>query len=152
MDSLYKYKGNYPQGPSSTGIRLWHVDGRLLKSPYSSISQITTNPKINGYGTTHAMSNTYEDDDYGSPLGSSYHDYNILQLIRDNTGTTYYPSSDISNTDLFTSGESFSMSKYSSQFVKGTNINKGKALGWSFSVTISGSGESATATINLVRS
>ena len=152
MDSLYKYSGSYPQGPSSTGIRLWHVDARLLKSPYSSISNITTNPKINYYGTTHAMSNTYDDEDYGSPLGSSYYDYNLLQLIRDNTGATYRPSGELSNSDLFVNGESFSMSKYSSQFVKGTNINKGKALGWSFSVTINGSGESATATINLVRS
>lgn len=159
LDSTYSY-ASYQSGPTGTGIRLWHIDARLLhvesKSSYDyvySASNITTNPNYNSnYGVYHAMSNTYNDADYGSVLGSSYYKYNILELIRNSTSAQTPSSSYISNSDLFGNGSSFNTSTYSKQFANsGGKLNSSKTLGWSFSVTISGSGENAVATVNLVR-
>ncbi len=148
FDSTYQY-GNYPLGPSISGIRLWHVDARLVY--YASESSTPTSKNITtdltkGIGVTHAMTNSYEyknnyssyDDDSGSdylsPLGKGYYDYNLLQLIRNNSKETYRPSSTLSSGDLFTEGDSFSMKSYSLQFVNGTKLNNGYALGWTFNV------------------
>lgn len=160
LDSDYTYMSRYPKGPSATGIRVWHIDARLVQCTevdsdgypvYSSTAK--TNPTINKgyeYGVTHMMSNTYWKSSvagYCSPLGQSYANYNILQLIRNDTSTNYKPTDDFSTSSLFRSGSSFSMSDYSKQFVKSGKLNANKALGWDFSVEINGSGESATATV-----
>ena len=155
FDSAHQYLDAYPQGPSQTGIRLWHVDSRLQYFSGSwnySINNLTTDAHHYSkyHGVDLAFSNTY-DGDHMTPLGSSYADYNVLQLIRNNTSETYRPTSSLSNASLFGDGSSFDMSTYRSQFVKSTLLNNGKTLGWSFSVAIEGSGANATATINLVR-
>ena len=87
------------------------------------------------------MSNSYYDgteetEGYLAPLGEGNYNYNILQLIRNNTNATYKPSSesDLSKNDLFKKGESFSMSKFSRQFVNGARLNDKSDLGFSFSV------------------
>jgi len=134
FDSDHQYSSRYPQGPSVPGIRLWHIDARLTNylGGEDFSTSLTTNPKTNY--VTHAMSNTYDDEDYGSPLGEDYYDYNILQLIRNSSTIDYHPTSNLSESSLFKTGSSFNMSTYSKQFVKGTTLNNGKALGWSFSV------------------
>ena len=149
FDSDYSYRGGYPQGPSTPGIRLWHIDARLTYaiSDESWSTNLKTNP---GYGNVyHAMSNTYDDSDYGSVLGSDYYDYNILQLIRNNYSSDYRPSDELSASALFTKSKgSFSMSSFSGQFVNSGKMNDNKALGWSFTIT---SLSSTSATINLVK-
>ena len=85
------------------GIRLWHVDARLLysKSTVFNANSFTTNPKIEGYKVIQMMSNTYygiQGRDYISQLGSSYADYNILQLIRNDEIETGRP---LNNLDSF---------------------------------------------------
>ncbi len=156
MDSTYTYNDNYPLGPSTTGIRLWHVDARLTTySGYSYSKSLHSNVSLNNI--YHAMSNTYykagdSSTSYISPLGQSYANYNLLQLIRNNTAETFKPTADFSAGNLFTNGQSFSMSTYGSQFVNNGKLNSNTNLGWSFSVVITGSGASATATITLTRS
>jgi len=154
MDSTYTYSSNYPKGPSSTGIRLWHVDSRLTTYASNKFSTtLTSNAGASNIYT--AMSNTYyksgDSNSYISVLGQSYANYNLLQLIRNSTSATYSPTTSLSNADLFTNGQSFAMSTYNKQFVNGTSLNSGASLGWSFSVSITGSGASATATITLTR-
>lgn len=144
FDSQYQYGGAYPLGPSTPGIRLWHIDARLVSYTTNDWS---TNP--NDGGVMHAMSNTYEGSDHSSPLGDGYYDYNILQLIRNDTSETYHTSSVLSSSDLFKQGNSYSQATYSSQFVDGTKMNNGSALGWSFSVT---SLSSTSATIKVTKS
>ncbi|MCR5079488.1 MAG: Ig-like domain-containing protein [Bacilli bacterium] len=155
FDSTYQYMGRYPMGPNKAGIRLWHVDARLVgfNSSSASIKNITTDCYDSSYrhGVCHAFSNTYDDEKYGSILGTSYSNYNLLQLIRNDTKETYTPTDALSASDLFVDGDSFGMSTYSKQFVKGTTLNSGASLGWEFDVSISGSGEDATATINLIK-
>ena len=98
-----------------------------------------------------AFSNSYNSADYGSPLGSSYYDYNLLQLIRENTTSTYRPKDNLSAGSLFCDGSFFDMASYQKKFVKGEKMNSGVNLGWSFNVSIEGSGEDAVATIDLIK-
>ncbi|MCR5348063.1 MAG: hypothetical protein K6E59_00405, partial [Bacilli bacterium] len=146
MDVQYGYSGG-GRGPSSTGIRLWHVDARLtyctkLDSegyPVFSMSNLTSDPERGDscYGVTPAFSNTVEDEDYGGLSDN----YNVLRLVRNNTSAAVHNKKFIANSDLFGNGSSFSMNTYKSQFYNKTKLNSNVELGWSFSVAISGSGE-----------
>ena len=156
FDTTYQYSGAYPTGSKVAGIRLWHVDARLIYTiDGETIAGFTTNPNISTGLVMHAMSNTYNDGksqtkDYLSPLGSGYYNYNILQLIRNNTTVDYKPSRDkyaFSSSSLFVSGSTFTMSTYSKQFVNSGKLNSKKDLGFSFTVNSIGS-ENASITIN----
>lgn len=150
FDSIHQYGGGYPKGPTVPGIRLWHVDARLtryLSGGYQTT--LSTDPTISSVYS--AMSNTYyssEAADYISPLGSSYADYNLLQLIRNNSSEDYTPTADLTASNLFTSGQSFSMSNVAGQFVNSGKLNSNINLGWSFTVD---SLSSSSATITLSR-
>ena len=141
FDSKHTYRDNYPDGSSIPGIRLWHVDARLTENGQFSESSITTIPSGS---VTHLMSNSYGGDN-ASPYGVNY---NILQLIRKDTSATYRPNDNFNDGNIFKAGDSFNMSTYSSQFVKGNKMNDGKALGWSFTVN---SLNEAGATITLTK-
>lgn len=150
LDSTYTYSGSYPLGPSTTGIRLWHVDARLTTYSGSSYStSLHSNASTNSI--CHAMSNTYAPSDYISPLGTTYANYNLLQLIRNNSSEDFTPTANFTANDLFKNGQSFNMTNVAKQFVNSGKLNSNINLGWSFSVAITGSGASATATITLVR-
>lgn len=127
FDTTYTYLDNYPDGSSVPGIRLWHVDARLTKNGSFTESSITTIPTDN---VTHLMSNSYGEDS-GSPYGVNY---NLLQLIRNDTSITYRPYDNFNDGNIFKAGDSFNMSTFASQFVKGDKMNDGKALGWSFTI------------------
>ncbi len=168
MDCNYVYSKTI-SGPKSIGIRLWHVDARLtycsnykttyidgekVNLPVFSANNITTNTKDSKatYGVTHAFSNTYNDEDYGSPLGRSYYNYNILQLIRRNTMEDLTTKEEITSSDLFVSG-SYDLSKYSDQFVNSSpfKMNNGSYASWNIKISISGSGNDAIAKIDIVK-
>ena len=160
LDSTYSYS-NYATGPSSSGIRVWHVDTRLAYLTYAQMqdqnadfvaSQLTSDPTLENCGVTLAFSNTYyssETEDYVSVLGKKYADYNQLQLIRNDETATHQCDMFVSNADLFRDGESFSMSTFSNQFMKKGKMNSGESLGWSFSVDIQGSGKNAVAELKI---
>ncbi len=137
FDSLYKRQYS-PLGPSDVGIRLWHVDARLLYSQNGfSANRITTNPNC-GYLVDHLTSNTYYSEaakSYASPLGKDYADYNLLQLIRNGENETNYSLTSISNDSLFKEGDTFSLEKFYKQFVNSDKLNNGTNLSWSFTVT-----------------
>lgn len=143
FDTTYKYMKqygkNYPTATHEYGIRLWHVDARLLYTNSGEFSayKTTTNPKIMTGRVAMMMSNTYaggDADDYCSVLGTSYANYNLLQMIRNNTSANYKPKDSLSSSSLFKAGDTFSMSKYSKQFVNSGKLNSQKDLGFSFEV------------------
>ena len=147
--------GGYGAGPSEVGLRVWHVDARLL---YYEADEVADESRLTSdalkrcyYGVEHAFSNTYGNTNYGSALGSDYDDFDLLHLVRNSTSSSFKTRSSLSNRDLFRDGSSFSMSQYSKQFPKGTVLNNGLELGWSFSVEIFGTGENSTAVIHLIK-
>lgn len=138
---MKQYGKNYPTGTHDYGIRLWHVDARLVYTMTGefSASKVTTNPKIASGRVALMMSNTYYDGDdyseaYCSVLGTSYANYNVLQMIRNNTSATYKPKDMFSSSSLFKAGSFFSMSKYSKQFVNSGKLNSKTDLGFTFEV------------------
>ena len=139
FDSTYQYTSSmYPKGPKAMGIRLWHVDDRLFYESRNSY-KITTNPNDPLHNVAEAFSNTYDDgsgdmDDYLSPLGSSYYNFNQLQLIRNSTTATYKPTDDFTANSLFKAGNTFNMNTYKSQFVKSGKLNQNIDLGYTFAV------------------
>ena len=145
LDSTYKYMAtsgkDYPIGPVEYGIRVWHVDARLLYTTTGewSANKITTNPKHSPGRVAIMMSNTYAGggaDSYISVLGAGYANYNLLQMIRNNISTTYKPAKNdfFNSNSLFKANDTFSMSRYASQFVNGKKLNNNSELGFSFTV------------------
>lgn len=150
LDSDYQYRGYYPQGPSFSGIRLWHVDARLCQVDYSGYPNI----QYCNQGTSDAtLSNVYlmNNNNYAgtrvSEANNGHTYWNLLQLIRDNIHEDYKATDSLTASDLFVAGESFNFNDYSGQFYQNT-FNNGAACNWSFTVNSLNS-SSATITITL---
>ena len=159
FDCTYAYEGDTQlKGPNAVGIRLWHVNSTLVyvyNGDYGTLPSgdvdFTSDVHHSGEGVTQAFTNTVGDEDYGSPLGSGYDDYNLLRLIRNNTGAPLHSYEYFNAASLFGDGSSFSMEKYKSQFANAAALDSGEDLGWSFEVSISGTGDDAVATITLTQ-
>ncbi len=147
LDAYHPLSGHYPSGVTNTGIRVWHVDARLITVDSRGYINSNLTSNVAEGNVTHAFSNTYSSK--ASPLGSSYQNYNLLQYIRNDRSSTYLPRDYISNENMFYNGDTFSMSTSLEQFVKGNKLNSGVSLGWGFKVGIEGEGEDAVATITL---
>ena len=138
-DHLHQYQGYRPTGPNECGIRLWHVDARLVYDSMKDASKITCDPTIATSKVMHMMSNTYGGGDakaYTSPLGSAFTKYNLLQLIRNEVTETYQPNNNFDKYSLFKNGDKFSMNTFGKQFPNSAKLNQNKVLGWTFSVEI----------------
>ena len=152
LDTTHHYMSasgkGYPKGSQEKGIRLWHVDARLLYSTSKNFSpsRISTTTD-NGLGNkvTLLNSNTYvdgnkikSDSDYVSPLArtdSKYASYNLLQMIHNNKNATHESRASLNNSDpLFKADDVFSMSEYGKQFVNQGKFNSDKELGFTFKV------------------
>ena len=135
---------SYPEGTKERGIRLWHVDARLLYSTNKTFNSanITSNACIPSYKVTLMASNTYfdgnnRDSEYLSPLAAediNYCNYNILQLIRNRKSATYLEKDNLNMSMLFKKDDEFTMSEYNRQFVNAGKLNSNVDLGFSFKV------------------
>ena len=139
FDTKYGYKFGYPRGVDSVGVRLWHIDARLIRitDVNNASTYKVTNTFEDGYGYYHAFSNTrYSSSsaDHASPLGPSYSSHNILYLVRNSKTMTYSTSKAFNKDDLFKKGDSFDASTFKKQFPKGTKFDNGEEINWSFSV------------------
>ena len=135
FDCANRYSGAYPLGPLTTGIRLWHVDARLIVgSGRTGHIKFTNNPQNPEGRVQHAFSNTYSTDSYGTPLGENYINYNLLQLIRSRDSISYKTKYMLNMEDLFYVGDTFSINQFQKQFIKENDLNAENKFGWSFTV------------------
>ncbi len=144
FDSDYSYS-QYDRGPTDIGIRVWHVDARLMYATGIKHSwqgdeiiwsdDFISDPTYSGtdYGVYHVMANSYGGG-YASFKGSSYYNFNLLQFIRNDKDEDYKPKNQMTNSDLFKQGDTFTMSYYANQFYKTGKMNNNQDLGWSFTV------------------
>lgn len=160
FDCIHQYDNNYPLGPNSIGIRLWHVDARLFTTTNKFLTDVNTS-----YYFYTAFNNTYlnysESEDRGRDSFSfeisrkeDYQRFNQLHLIRSDVTKGYLSKADLSAADLFTVNTSFDMTTYSSQFYKNNGkLNSGLSLGWSFYVKniTNVTGDIYSATIRLTK-
>ena len=156
FDCAHTYN-NTLKGSSSSGIRLWHVDARLLyyNDDTPRASNITTDPRQSCYyGVVTAFSNTYNDgtsdvSGYLSHLGGDYCNFNLLQLIHNDTTVNAKNKKTFSGNSLFKAGNSFSMSQYGKQFHKTGKLDSNIDLGFTFEVDSINS-EYATVTVTKI--
>ena len=145
FDTTYPYmksaRKSYPTATKNPGIRLWHVDARLLytRTGEWSINNVATNPNDVTGRVTLMMANTFYDNTeeslgYCSPLGPDYANFNLLQVIRNDKTATYKSKYYLKDSDLFHMGDSFSMDSYKKQFVNSNKLNSNKSLGFTFTV------------------
>ena len=142
FDTDHRYYSNTnPKGVDRAGIRLWHVDSRLIYRTQGGwnetgiTTEITNEHEYRLLCTNNSPTNDPNVDT--SPLSGrgNYARYRLLQLVRKMDRHLPMPSSGLFKAaDLFYQGETFSMEDYSSSFVERGRLNSGKALGWSFSV------------------
>lgn len=157
LDSIRKYSQSSPTGSLYSGIRVWHVDSRLIYSTshrYVNGEDIYTFEKSTHIrkgrnyivGCTNTTVAGTEEDKYCSK-DPTLRNYKLLELIKQNdTGHTKY-NSYFDSYSLFGRGSTFS-TNYKSYFVNSINkediiFNNGLTFNWSFEVT-SLSNESAT--------
>lgn len=157
FDTDNAYCGSYPQGSSSVGVRMWHVDARLYnRASFTKFySDATTKSSAVAFTNTYYCNEAdlkYVTDLYS--VNEKYADFNLLQLIRNNVTTTYKPTTVFSGNDLFKAGSSFNILKYASQFYNGSRLNNGVSFPWSFEVKEISTNESGEtyAKISLTRS
>lgn len=158
FDATYTWRhSDVYKGALTAGIRIWHVDARLIKATVSSgvvswsADEFYTDPTVGKTDT--AFTNSWEIDGRISALGAAYKDYSLLFAVRNNKETTFTPDrgSNFSADTMFYAGDTFDVPAYSSQFVNGTKLNGGGDLGWSVGIEkISGNAiVGYTAKINL---
>ena len=119
---------------------------------FGSVNDPKSNFVIPTKNCDFMMSNTYSGgyaSAYTSVCGEKYANYNLLQLIRNNSSVNYKPKNFFDSNSLYKDGSTFEMSKVAKQFVNTGKLNSGKQLGWSFSVSLSGYGENTLGNISL---
>lgn len=133
QDSSYLYNVGYPKGPTQYGIRVWHVDARLIQdyNPNSS-SYLLTNTIEKNHDYLMAMSNS-TDSEYGSVI-KSFNEYKLLHLLQQQNVNTFKNGSFFSSKDLWLQGDSFSMEEYKTFFVNAGRLNSNKYLNFSFNI------------------
>lgn len=100
---------------NTVGIRMWHVDKRLLKE---GVSGYVTDPNL---GNVREMSNntpTLLDEEYQNNLE--------VYLIRNDEEYDWHTASSMDKTHFFQTNDVFTMSKYQSQFANSTKLNNGQ--------------------------
>lgn len=151
FDSTYQYFGGYPKGPNKVGIRLWHVDSRLvdvikyssntLKYKEYNIVAAPTDGMVIDYATNNS---TYVKGQYGnrSVKYAGKHEYVQLQGLRRNymlldlngelIDEDDFRQETLMESDLFIEGDYFSLHNYREQFVEENYLNSLEKLGWDF--------------------
>lgn len=157
QDSHVTYANGY-RGPSSPGIRIFHVDARIVgvKMSVDSFNQYSYTGSyltdlddfsINWYGDTFYMvgaSNINKDSDIAPES------FDLINMI-DASGINIYSNGGYAtNSSLFKAGSSFTMDKFGRRFFPNqTTMNNGEEFPWKISID-SVSDTSATVSITAV--
>ena len=106
------------------GVRIWHVDARLLNSS----GEFTTNPNTYG-GVVMGASNSYDVEDT-----SICKEFVELELVRNNVEAELRTLTYNKASDYFYSGDTFDMATFYKQFANGTKLDSGLDLGWTIKI------------------
>jgi M6 family metalloprotease-like protein len=137
LDSTTKYSYD-PQGYTTAGVRLMHIDSRISKCTYDSSGKVTASTFITGTPTTLPSSSTVackvaQDNTPSRRLGQAKtQGLNLATLIQAGhpSNTLQYGLNKGDNKNLFTTGSSFDQTTHSSFFAKKTTFDNGSAFGY----------------------
>ena len=131
FDSHNDTFGGYPMGTKDIGLRVYHVDCRLY-GVYNGYLQGYATSINSGYLYLVAATNTTSGD-HVSQISEAVN-YRQVHLLSQ-SGTDRMKNKQMFNSvDLFTEGDTFSMSDYSSFFYNKGKFNDNSTLGFSFYV------------------
>ena len=134
-DCLYQYHGEYPKGPNSRGIRIWHVDSRLSQRTTSGWVTTNTIDRGNGIYTLGCTNTTYsKEQESHCSVDTRLRSYHLLDLIRQGDFGGDNTEEPLSSTHLFNNGDAFSLSKYSGYFRNINRFNNGSRFKWNVTV------------------
>lgn len=144
LDSASKYQGYYPDGPTTSGIRLWHVDARMRgatiigNEAYFEEDKYFTNFNDENYYYDLSMSNTtYTLNGVNNAYACELEEdrkYDLLALIRNCKQNDYKMKRNLERNSLFYEGDRFTIDDYVASFPNGYKLNNGFELGFSFEI------------------
>ena len=159
-DATYQYMNKYPLGPDKGGIRIWHVDARLLKitdgknrrgqsvKQYSITNKIVPGEGSYIVGCTNTTYTGNKDTDAYCSLVSELRGFRLIELIRRADYTGSKTNEYINNSFLFKGGDTFSLTQYSGYFPNGNKFNNGSKFNYQVKINYITS-EEASITITL---
>lgn len=139
------YPGNGLQAFSIPGIKIYHIDARMghfdwTTSSYLNALTDTIDISSGNYYTDFAVSNSSEYSYDNSK-------YKMVHLLEAGKTNTFKTGSVATNDTLFTGGNTFTPSSFSSFFVNPGKFDDGSAIGYSISVeSVSNSSASVSIT------
>ncbi|HOF53346.1 MAG TPA: hypothetical protein PL058_01350, partial [Bacilli bacterium] len=143
------YVGRYPRAYTTAGVRLLHIDARLGIFNYSNqfinYGDPGSGPLYNDSTQRYfAMANS------NTPSYSADENHRLVHMIQALGTNTFDEGMSGTNSDLFKTGQTFSMSTHGTEFFKnGNKLNNGNALGYAIYFS-SVSSESATIRIEKI--
>ena len=156
FDSDTDWQRGYPTGSRKSGIRIWHVDSRLLEYKTYPRSEdegyeISRTLNKNYYYHLGLSNTTYaQGSESYTSISPALRQYSILYLVRNST-TKRYPAGEkdyFKEADLFKQGDTFSLGEFSGQFVNADKLDNGLVL--PFNITVKSlTDTSATITIEM---
>ena len=158
LDSSRRYRGSYPLGYTVPGIKIYHIDSRLVECFYDKNGYNTRTPYLDDPNTIDITKNTSSytmiaatncnkafNSKYILSSNLSYSsDFSLIHLIEATGINTFSSGNAGTNKTLFKKGSSFSLKSYGSKFFPNkTKMNNGDAFPYTITITDL-SGESAT--------
>lgn len=137
-DSSHKYGGkrsNYPLITTSYGVRIWHVDARLMNINKAGDAYYITSQIDDEDGRYYHLNSNSSDGSYAS-MDIRNRDNRLLRLISktfmnayETTEYTFFTSS-----DMFKEGDVFSVKRYNVLFKNNKVLNDGTSLNFEIEV------------------
>ncbi len=163
LDSKTAYMKGYPQGYTVPGIKIYHIDSRLIQCNFSSrTGSYTSTPYVNDPNSIDLDSeeifyfvgatNCSKEFNSSMVLSSNREyssDYSLIHLLEASGTNTFARGKTGTNATLFKAGSSFSLSKYGNSFFPNRSyMNKGDSFPYTITVE---SVSSDAATIRFVK-
>lgn len=128
-DSLSSYAGG--RGFTKNGVRIWHIDSRLIRITNNSSYQWTDTialPTNNAY-TDYGTSNTPRD----SKMGNTFRKVHLLDGSA--RATNWYKNTSMAdNNALFTTGDKITTNGWLPYLIERATFNDGSAIGFSVEI------------------
>jgi M6 family metalloprotease-like protein len=122
--TAYSY---HPKGYTTPGVRLLHVDARIVDWSSGAYEEDPAGTFISGHFYGVGANNT-PSRRHGEASSGNYDAIKLLQA--DGTNSLSYGSGKGKNSNLFARGSSFSIKTFASDFPKGATFNDGESLNY----------------------
>ncbi len=148
LDSKKSYMGKYPRGYTVPGVKIYHIDSRLI-STYFNRSSYTSSPYVKDPNSIdpdaddvfYFIGATNCSKEYNSSLVVSSNrdyssDFSLIHLMEATGRNSFSKGSSGTNDTLFKKGSNFSFKRFGSSFFPNkTTMNNGRAFPYTITIT-----------------